>query len=276
MIEGGYIDTPEPTECLLTGKRICSNKNGIELMHKFLQQRNIDVIKNAEFILDKTKQHLGVDSEVAIWKHDKFKRFVGERRSDHAINNWFKPEGPSDSNKLLNNKNIDDLLSRWSRNSQELFGKKFYHIPFQMIDFKKYNTELETLDLQNLINENYDCFGVVLNTDVSTGPGKHWFCIYGTLTKNKCTIEFFNSSGNPPRKEIEVWMKEKEIELRDNDIKVDIVRSAPLRLQYSDTECGVWSLMYIKSRLENKPANWFYKVKADDFDMLNLRKHLFL
>jgi Ulp1 family protease len=53
------------------------------------------------------------------------------------------------------------------------------------------------------------------------------------------------------------------------------LRAVPKQLQTSRTECGVWSIMYIKSRLEGHPPNWFYKNKTTDKDIENFRKYLF-
>jgi hypothetical protein len=47
-------------------------------------------------------------------------------------------------------------------------------------------------------------------------------------------------------------------------------------IQDSDTECGMWSLLYIRSRLEGKSPTWIYDAKLTDDDMINYRKFVFL
>ncbi len=151
-----------------------------------------------------------------------------------------------------------------------------------MIDFAKTRTELSKINLYKLIEDGYDCMGVVLNTDVSTGRGKHWFCLYCDLNHSgkpddPITIEFFNSSGFEPRPEIIVWMESTCHDMMSKyDIYCKIINVANGRqLQFSRTECGVWSLVYILSRLCNHEPEWIIKVKANDNDMIKYRKKLF-
>jgi hypothetical protein len=232
-------------------------------------------------MIDKLKTILGVESESAIWQHPKIRSYIGANFADKILSERYKPEGPANSTKLLNNYNIDDTLELWGKNSQKLFGKKYFHIPYQMIDFMDVGSELSYLDIEELKNQKYDCFGVVLNTDVSAGGGKHWFCIYGDISgdgtrQNPYRIEYFNSSGNPPMDEVIVWMENTKYKLMKYNKKYcEIIRSAPIRLQSSNTECGVWSLIYIRSRLEGKPVGWFYTVNTTCDDMIRLRKLIF-
>jgi len=231
--------------------------------------------------VEKIKDVLKVDTESEIWENTRFRKFVGADLADKILEDKFKPPGPAEGTALLDNHNIDDNLHQWSKYSKKLFGKKFYHVPFQMIDFADVQSELSNLDPGELMREKYDCFGVVMNTDVSSGPGKHWFCLYGDLARkgtkeDPIVLEYFNSSGNPPMDSVNVWLEDiSHNMLKYHQKYCEITRSAPRRLQHSQTECGVWSLLYIRSRLEDHPPNWFYTVKADDRDMIETRKKLF-
>jgi hypothetical protein len=232
-------------------------------------------------VMEAAKTLLGVENESEVLDHKDIKGYVGNAAIHQTLQTFFKAIGPTDSTALLDNFNIDETLEKWSIHSEKLFkGNKFYHIPFQMIDFEKTGTELSKLDIQALMSKGYKSFGVVLNTDVSTGGGKHWFCLYGDLDhagteKDPIVIEYFNSSGNSPMDSVANWLEGTEHELRKSGVEARIHRSVPRRLQESQTECGVWSLMYILSRLKGRPAEWFYNTKANDMDMIDVRKYLF-
>src|SRR5579883_596624 len=218
MVSGGNIQeaNTEASECTFVNRKICSSPNEINLMKEFIKN-NLQIkipadISNIE-VVELLKKELNVDSEAKIWEHQQFKESIGESKAQLVLKKYFNPVGPSDSIALLDNFNIDDKLEQWSINGMALFQKKFYHIPFQMIDFEKQGTELSRVHLMDLIEKKYDCFGVVLNTDI-TAPGhggKHWFCLYGDLKhqgteSDPYTIEYFNSSGNPPMREVDIWM----------------------------------------------------------------------
>lgn len=283
MISGGDIPIPEAggTECAIHIKdSVCSRKKEVAEMRKFLKKQgaNVNIDGTNEEIVAATMNYLDVDTEAAIYQHPMFKRFVGKQLADGALRLNFKPKMPG---VLLDNYSIDDKLEEWSRHSQDVFGKKFYHVPFQMIDFAEKKTELTKIDIPTLKKEGYDCFAVVFNTDVSSGRGKHWFCVYGDLAHagteaDPLILEYFNSSGFPPAEQITRWMAEVAADaLLKHGLYIDTHQVSRKRLQYSRTECGMWSIFYIMSRLDGKPPDYFYKVSASDDAMLELRHHLF-
>lgn len=282
IIGGSIPDTEqEINDCLFTNKKICVSPNEINLMKEYLIERGLKVPKTDLEVVELIKKELGVSTESAIWENSHFKEFAGDSKARNILRKMFKPVGPSDSVALLDNFNIDETLTQWCENSEKLFGKKFYHIPYQMIDFARTGTALAYTNLEDIIVKGYDSFGVVLNTDVSSGRGKHWFCIFGDLAhkgvdKDPYALEFFNSSGNPPMDEVQIWMKKTVHDLKKDTGKVCVIqRSMYKRVQYSNHECGVWSLMYIYSRLKGRDPHWFYEVKADDKDMIEMRKQFF-
>jgi hypothetical protein len=277
------LNFPEGNCAIPLTDSICVDDHVIKY-HDYLVNQN-QIEKNEKIskkiCLEKIMKVLKVSTELNIWQHHDFRLFAGPNFCDKILKDKFIIEGPANSTALLDNNNIDETLALWAKHSQKLFNKKFYAIPFQMIDFNIQNTQLANLDMYDLIRDKYDCFGVVLNTDVSSGPGKHWLCLYGDLQhlgekNDPYTIEFFNSSGNPAVDEITVWMEAQSHSMLKNHKKyVEIIRSAPRRLQHSKSECGMFSLIYIRSRLENKPHNWFYTAKIDDKDMIRYRKKIF-
>jgi len=284
----GGLEKSAITQCAVDPKgikKICSAPEQLREMKSFLVKqgctpgsvRGLDT----DGVLKTLKKKLNVETESEIYTHDAFRRHIGGSKADAILKDKFVPDGPSDSTALLDNFNIDNTLSQWASGSKKEFGKKFHHIPFQMIDFVSNNTELAKLSIPDLKKNGFDCFGVVLNTDVSTGRGKHWFAIYGDLQHtgtddDPYVLEYFNSSGYPPRPEVSTWMETVKHDLaKDYKKHVKIVHATHKQIQYSRTECGVWSLVYILSRLLGKPPNWIATIGANDSDMIEFRKRLF-
>jgi hypothetical protein len=289
LVSGGAIPIEElreakKSECALAlaGRSVCALRGDLELMRRFLRQHDSQAgTYPPRRLVQEVQRRLGVGAESAIWEHPEFRRFTGGARADDVLVARYKPPGPHDSTRLLDNENIDWNLEQWAVNGKEQFGRVFHHVPYQMLDFERQRSALATLDLKALRAKGADCFGVVLNTDVTAGPGKHWFCLFGELRgkgtqEDPWLLEYFNSSGNPPRPEVEAWMGRVRRELLlEHDLYCEIVRSAPQRLQYSNTECGMWSLLYIYCRLKGKKPEWFYAARADDEDMVKARQSLF-
>jgi hypothetical protein len=232
-----------------------------------------------------------------------------------------KPRGPLNSTDLLSNFDIDAVLSRWAA---EFRG--FYNCEYSMIDFYKVNNKFATLQMPRVmagleslnvgphsqnVKRPADCFGCVLNTDVSSGPGKHWVAVFVDCRPslgNPWTVEYFNSTGNAPCKDVIKWMEEtrtalesyrklccvsgtasdavhsgvpdsitgSKIDPNTADLrKVIAVPVSSISHQKSQTECGLYSLYFIRKRLVGTPYTFFQDYKIPDRQMIEFRKYVF-
>lgn len=262
---------------------VCSDDFTIDKIKEFLikstnvQQSDLKESDDDQ-IIEIAKEALGCNSESCIIEKNAFRDFIGHANAQ-KIRQRFKEAGPANTNKWLNNSNIDNTIAQW----KQMFPG-FLHVPFQMSDFDKENTELNEIDLAyEFTTNNYNCMGVVLNTDISSGSGIHWFCIFVDArnkdTKKHITIEVFDSAGNIPPSSVIRWVAKQRLALANafNGIKVeDLVVTRQNKLQFSNSECGVFSLWYIFCRLNKVPYSYFTKPgAATDEMMLKFRKYLF-
>lgn len=262
------------TECHFNSgkKNICSDNGTIKQMQSFLKQKGHSVTKRSN-IIKTMKDMFNCNSESCIYKQQDFINFIGNSEAKQALDMFFKPEGPSLTFDLLSNFNIDDVLSQLE---QTFANRNFLHIPYQMRDFEKIGTELATVDLAYEYNNGKRCFGVVLNTDYSTGGGIHWFCLFGDFSRQPYTLEYFNSSGNNPLPEVQSWLqKTKHYLISQLKRKVDVIYTTRQVLQQDQHSCGVWCLCYIWARLMGVSYSWFAPGNVSDKLMHNLRKNLF-
>jgi hypothetical protein len=166
--------------------------------------KKISNMKNNIDVIDKLKKVYDCKNESCILVQGEIRDVLGKNVADEQLANRFKPEGPWDSYQWFSNFNIDGVLDQIAEKYKE---KKFLHIEFQMRDFEKVGSKLAQIDLAKEYERGIMCFGVVFNTDVSSGSGLHWYAIYGDFNKEPFTIEYFNSSGEDPQTEISSWMK---------------------------------------------------------------------
>ena len=249
------FDKNNKSECIYETDGVCSPKTVLEAIGERL---SIDEYDPTQLIF-KAKEQLGCDSESCV-----ITRTLDEPKE--VLDKYFLPAGPRSSKELLDNFNIDDVLEMWKK---QFDG--FYHIFYQMIDFNECGTELARIDLAELKRDGYKSVGVVLNTDVSTGRGIHWFCIFCDLTVTPATVEYFNSSGNPPRPEVHAWLvKTKKM----MPVKVIIVSNIEHQKD-TETECGPYALYFIWSRLNGISYKEFDKKRIKDSVMFAFRKTLF-
>lgn len=89
--------------------------------------------------------------------------------------------------------------------------------------------------------------GVVFNTDVSTGSGKHWISLFIDL-RDKFMM-FFDSTGNKVRPQIRKFMQKVKRQARHLGIYLKEYDNHGVEHQMGDTECGMYSLFFIITML---------------------------
>lgn len=270
---------------------VCSPNEVVQIMAKFVETKEspekrstnqrfraaVNKIITSRKVINAAKELLNCNSEACVLHNAEFREFAkhaGFQGSlDAIIQEFFKPEGPARNFGLLSNINIDEVL-----NQLEKKFPTFYHIPYQMRDFEKYQTELATVNLAEQFKSGKRFFSVVLNTDYTVGPGIHWFCLFGEYKPEtkKVIIEYFNSSGESPLPEVQAWIHKTENRLKyEMNVDVDIKYTTGIRFQSDEHSCGVYCIMYIWLRLEGKDFKWFTAANVGDKMMHGARGILF-
>lgn len=276
-VKGGdplNLTTPETVEgeCVLGIKSgVCTSEETAELLKKHFKLSG-----GTYDVMSKLKKMFKVMKEKELYDKPEIKKAIGlnaVREKDCR----FKDTGPANSNAWLSNFNIEKILKAWKG-----IYKGFFYFDYHPRDFAEESMPLETTNLVDLIKMGYKKIGVVLNTDVASGPGKHWCCIFCDFStagtdNDPWTLEFFNSSGNPPLEEFHKWLISRcdQIATETGKVcKVIVVRKK--QLQFGDSECGVYSLYYIWSRLEGVSYEKFVDIVIPDDTMIEFRKALFI
>jgi hypothetical protein len=179
----------------------------------------------------------------------------------------FRPPGPWKSTKWLDNQNIDQVLAQYA-----LKYPRFKHVEFQMRDFATQGGELSRLNWVQLMKD-YDALGCVLNTDLSKGGGEHWTPIFVDFRGG--TVEYFDSAGQEPYKEFVDFIINVAATLNKTGRRYQDVLLTNVEHQMKNTECGVYSLYYILSRLHGVKYTAFADKRIPDDMMVLFRKCIF-
>ena len=199
------------------------------------------------------------DTEICVLKKltnneiDKFKEFL----------NYYAPKSPEEwknnPNAWLSNFDILKVMKHY-----EIKYKNFKFFGPAPIDFDQVLNDNECVDndickieLKKLKEEGKTLLGFIFNTDPHNKSGAHWISMFVSMKKGE--IFFFDSAGDKAPKEIiklsdRLIKQGKEIGI---DFKFD--QNYPTQHQYSNTECGVYSLYFIIHMLENKLTSEYLK-----------------
>lgn len=246
-------------ECLVPdGHGVCSSPRVIGELRRWLELP--DTVPPRE-VVDEAKERTGCGSEACLYTSP----YV---ESKGELDERFKPAGPWQSRDWLSNSNIDQVLDMYvSRFPRTL------HVPFQMIDFPEYGGDLAATDWKR-VAKRYNSVVCVVNTDRRGGAGKHWVCVYVDVPG--CTVEYFDSAGQPPPDMVVTWLTGAAIQLGDalGEPTRDVLVTS-MQHQRGESECGVYCLFYIVARLAGVPYRFFEHTRVPDSDMEAFRAHLF-
>lgn len=161
----------------------------------------------------------------------------------------------------------------------ELGNKHFSFIGPSPIDFDEHEMygecvweELCKFNLNNEINKGKSDIGIIFNLDPHDKPGSHWVSMYISIPKKE--ICYFDSYGDKmPRRINKLAQRIQSQSLNKGETYK--IKENKVRHQYSDSECGMYCLYFIKSLLEGGSFEAFQKQKTPDLKMKTLRNIYF-
>lgn len=221
---------------------------------------------------------------------NKFNRQEWQIIDINNITNYSVP-GPKNTKEWVSSENINHSMFQWSNEFKYFAGLNYHMIDF--MDHKLHNTFQCTdwlnkgfnIDVLNYTNADTEksysvnkktkvkYSGFVCNTDNHNGRGEHWFSVFLDMRGAIWTLEFFDSQYTGVYPEIRKFFEMMKDIYKD---KISLIYVSSFMHQHSETECGVYSLYYIYSRIHNKSFKHFRHVRVSDEEMYEFRKLLFV
>lgn len=145
-------------------------------------------------------------------------------------------------------------IDRKEKQFMKVFSDYYYFgcIP---IDFDKKSKTGECLvnsicsiNIKNIYDKGFRRFGIVFNTDVSTGPGQHWIALFANFDPSLeyPMITYFDSYSEYPEKEIATLMIRWKTQWDQTKLsnKPTVLNYNKTRHQYENSECGMYCLYF--------------------------------
>lgn len=221
--------------------------------------------------------HLGVDPNNQRSLLNALPLDIQEK--EELAKKWLRPAMPEawkkDPDMWLDSNNIRDVMKQYEEANPSFKFLGPYPIDFAAPDpyTKKEQKgcligEMCSLDLDGEELKGKEHIGIIYNLDPHYKGGSHWVANYINIPKKKCY--YFDSYGMKPPKQIYKFMQwlglqEPEIELGWNG----------RRFQYSDSECGMYSMYFIDRMVSGEPFLKFCRRAPPDRFMLDMRDWMF-
>ena len=196
------------------------------------------------------------------WMRQKF--VLGKLDYD-TVNYTFAPDAPktwlNNPTEWLSNADIIDVMKHY-----EYYFSNFAFIGPTPIDFDKQVIgdkcvwdELCNFSLTKMIKKHKNKIGIIFNTDPHTKNGEHWVSMFIDMTaKPKPYIFYFDSAGDPIKKEIEIFSNRIVEQAKNQGISLSVIQNHPKIHQKGETECGIYSLYLIIELLTGRKDYKFF------------------
>lgn len=202
-------------------------------------------------------------------------QFIKNNIDKSILKNTFRPQRPKQWKKnpdeWLNSVDIMKFMKQY-----ENLHKDFDFMGPSPIDYDTHLVsdecvweELCKFNLKKIINSGKTKIGIIFNLDPHFKGGSHWVGLF-INTKKKC-IYYFDSYGERIPSRINKFVKT-VINQSSNIGKQYNFKENKMRHQYSNTECGMFCLHFIRSMILYDNWKELTTKKLTDKEMLRLRK----
>jgi hypothetical protein len=191
---------------------------------------------------------------------------------------WLRPAQPSswesDPDMWLDSNNIRDVMEQYEAGRSDFTFLGPYPIDFAYAEDsgpKGGGTskrcligEMCGLDLA----KSKDYIGIIYNLDPHYKGGSHWVASF--INKKEKTCNYFDSYGMRPPKQIYRFMQWLAIQMPDIKLGWN-----GRKFQFSDSECGMYSMYFIDRMLAGEPFLKFCRRAPPDRFMLDMRDWMY-
>ena len=192
----------------------------------------------------------------------------------------FAPEAPKEwkenPNEWLTSIDILEVMKQYERTY-----KCFDFIGPSPIDYDKHIAygecvweELCEFSLKKQLKEGKTKIGIVFNLDPHHKPGSHWIAMF--IHTKKKEIYYLDSYGEKIPRQVKKFAKKVQKQsLKIGDKKEYKLLENKRRHQFSESECGMYSLYFIIQMLKGTTFKKFTSKRIKDNYMMKLRKIYF-
>ena len=257
----------------------CYTSESLHKLKKIWNARHPDVLvqsNDPKEIWEQLRKNMSssCNSEACWLRHQCIKHDIDK----NLWQNTFAPKAPKEwkekPHEWLSSVEIDQVMQQYEKSY-----KCFEFIGPSPIDYDKHLLfgecvweELCKFSLLDMKKRGKTKIGVILNLDPHYKEGSHWVALFINLKKKG--IYYLDSYGDKMPRKIQKFttMIKKQAAKLNETYTIEYVKR---RHQYSESECGMYSLYFIIQLLKDRPMSMFQNQRIKDERMQRLRKLYF-
>jgi len=210
--------------------------------------------------------------------------------NDNNIKKYtFRPTGPTKKYEWLSTTDINAVMKQYEKKHTNF--KFLEAVPYDFENLPQ--LEVYNINFDNLMKNNINKIGMVINLDNHDQSGSHWVSLFSSLDENK--LYYFDSFGKTPGKRVRKFNKKivkfmnkyfQDSSLLDNSTlkrggdnsnrsTLD-VRYNKIQHQFKNSECGVYSMNFIIRLLNGETFDHIVNTITKDDKMNDCRNAYFI
>ncbi len=190
-------------------------------------------------------------------------KITDKNKRKEIQNSAFVPKQPSEwklnINEWLSDTDILQVLSQYMDAHKDFIflGPSYIDFDYKLNDHECVENSLCRFSLSDYVKNDKTKFGIIFNLDEHTKSGSHWVSLYIDV-KSKYMF-YFDSAANPMPHEIAVLIERIKQQGKSLGMRFKVHTNGTFEHQYSNTECGMYSLFFIVTMLTNKYEDQTFK-----------------
>jgi hypothetical protein len=175
----------------------------------------------------------------------------------------FVPKQPTEwnlnINEWLSDTDILQVITQYmdAYNEFVFLGPSYIDFDYRLNSNECVENSLCEFSLSDYIKKGKTKIGIIFNLDDHTKSGSHWTSLYIDV-KGKYMF-YFDSAANPMPHEVSVLINRIKKQAVPLHIRFKVHANGTFEHQYSNTECGMYSLFFLVTMLTNKYEDRLFK-----------------
>jgi hypothetical protein len=190
-------------------------------------------------------------------------KITDENKRKEIEETAFAPKQPSEwklnINEWLSDTDILQVISQYvdAHNEFVFLGPSYIDFDYKLNAGECVENSLCTFSLSDYIKRGKTKIGIIFNLDDHTKSGSHWVSLYIDV-KGKYMF-YFDSAANPMPREVAVLIDRIKKQAKQMKMRFKVHANGTFEHQYSNTECGMYSLFFLITMLTNKYEDTMFK-----------------
>ncbi len=190
-------------------------------------------------------------------------KITDENKRKEIEESAFAPKQPSEwklnINEWLSDTDILKVISQYvdAYNEFVFLGPSYIDFDYKFNAGECVENSLCKFSLADYIKKGKTKIGIIFNLDDHTKSGSHWVSLYIDV-KGKYMF-YFDSAANPMPHEVSVLIDRIKKQAKELKMRFKVNTNGTFEHQYSNTECGMYSLFFLITMLTNKYEDKAFK-----------------